>query len=115
MDGLERRTTVIGAALLIGVVVLGVIVLAGGQTPQILSTVGAAVTSGDQSSGGGATDTTGVATNGDATNGDAPGAVATPAPNAVQAVPPAPGLLIVRTGTLRLETSTVPGVVDRAT
>src|SRR3954451_2813861 len=110
MDGLERRTTIIGAALLIGVVVLGAFLLAGGQTSTILSTVGSSVASGDQSGDGGATDTTA-----DQPNGGAPGEAATPAPNAVEAVAPAPGLLIVRTGTLRLETSTVPGVVDRAT
>jgi uncharacterized protein DUF4349 len=105
---LDRRPLLVFAVLLVPVALVLILLLGGGQITTILSTVGASVTGGDSgSSTGGSGSSTG------GTSGSEP--KATPAPNANLAVAPAPGLLIVRTGTLRLQTGAIATTVQRVT
>ena len=87
----------LGAVVIGGFVVLvaGILLLSGGQTSTILSKVGAAISNETVGSGGGSA------------NGDSAGSgkSATPQVDAVPAA--ATTLLIVRTGTLTLETGTI--------
>jgi hypothetical protein len=101
-DLLDRRPYLVLAGLLVPVVLVGSFVLGGGQVKTILSTVGAAVVSGGGTSTGGSAGANG-------TGGSTP--QATSAPNADLAV--APALLIVRTGTLQLQTTSVSSVVQQ--
>jgi hypothetical protein len=105
-DLLERKAFLAIAGLIGAVVLVGLIVMGGGQASTILSTVGASVTSG----GGSGSSTGGGGTTGGTA---ASGPTATRAPNADPAAATTPGLLIVRTGTLRLQTSAVSATVQR--
>ncbi|HEU4573229.1 MAG TPA: DUF4349 domain-containing protein [Candidatus Limnocylindrales bacterium] len=101
---LERRPTA-AIVLFVGaiVVLVGLLALSGGETPKILSTVGAPVSNGQP--------------------GIASGPEAQPAPTsaptgpqiaAADALAPAPGLLIVHTGKLAVRVDAIAASIDRA-
>ncbi|MFL5722949.1 MAG: DUF4349 domain-containing protein [Chloroflexota bacterium] len=107
MDDLfSRRSGAIAVGLIFVCLVGAAMLLAGGQTRTILSTVGAAIPPHVGTGVGADTDPEAAPPD----QQPAPGVVA-----AAGALAPAPGLLIVRTGTLRLETASVGEVVERAT
>src|SRR4051794_31192073 len=94
---LSRRSGAIAGVLICVCLVGAAMLLAGGRTPTILSTVGAAIGPNVGTGVGGQTDPEAAP----------PEAQQEPAVVAADALAPAPGLLIVRTGTLRLETPSV--------
>ena len=107
--GDRRPEILIGIFVVVVLGGLGLMLVLGGQTQEILSTVGSAITvQGDGSAGGDSTDATG----GSDVAPTAPDATAGPvvAANAVQ---PAQ-LLVIRTGTLTLETPAIAPSVSGA-
>jgi hypothetical protein len=108
-DWLARRPYVVIAGM--GLLVVALLFLSGGQVTTILSTVGAAIPP--------HTVGTGVDTTGSDGTGTTPaaGPTATSGPEiaSADARAPAPGLLIVHTGTLKVRVEAVPAALDRIT
>jgi hypothetical protein len=110
-DWLDRRPALVGIALIGGLVVLiGFLVVAGPQAKTILSTVGAAIPPGpDVGVGVGP----GAGTPAEA---EPPGPAPTsPEVASADALAPAPGLLIVHSGTLKVRVESLPVALDRIT
>jgi len=107
-----RRYGLVGIAVIAVLVIVFANLLAGGQTPKILSTVGSPIGGGDVQTGvgpgSGSTDTTG---GGDPANpsGDTSGGA-----QVANAEVGPPTLLIVRTGTLELEVASLASSVAAA-
>ncbi|HET7029682.1 MAG TPA: DUF4349 domain-containing protein [Candidatus Limnocylindrales bacterium] len=114
-DFLGRRPILSLAALIGGLVlVIGFLIVEGSHQPQILSTVGAAVgPPTDGSNDGSSTD--GSDADGPATPGlgSAPSGGPQVADANAAALAPAPGLLIVHTGTLAIRVPAIPAAIDR--
>jgi hypothetical protein len=114
----DRRLILIVAGLLIGGAMLASVMVSGGQTSMIRSTVGAAI--GDTSGGSDAGSTGGDDGGDDGTGGSDPAANPTAAPGGgsdgrvagLAALPPA--LLIIRTGTIDVEITDLNGAVRSA-
>jgi hypothetical protein len=108
---LERRPALVGIALIGGLVLLvGFLVIAGPRPPRILSTVGAAIPPRpDDGAGAGP----GVGTPVEASPpGPAP---TSPEVASADALAPAPGLLIVHSGTVKVRVEAIPATLDRIT
>jgi hypothetical protein len=105
-DWLERRPFLAMSGLIGAVVLVGFFLLSGGQVKTILSTVGASVTS-----GGGTRTSTGGAGGTEGIGGSEPTPAATP--NADEAAAVTPALLIVRTGTLRLQAPAISSTAQQ--
>ncbi len=97
----------------LGLLVVVLLIASGGQVKTILSTVGAAIP--EQNIGTGV-DTSGSDPDGTGTQ-PASGPAATTGPEiaSTDALAPAPGLLIVHTGTLKIRVEAVPAALDRIT
>jgi hypothetical protein len=109
---LERRPWVVNAGIIGGGLLLIVLLIvgAGVQVPTVLSTVGAAV-------GNGTSVTSGASEAGGSPAKPAAGPASTSGPEiaSANALAPAPGLLIVHTGTLEIRVEAVPAALDRIT
>ena len=112
-EWLERRPAVVIAGIIGGGLLLIVLLVMAGsaQGPTLLSTVGAAVHPQDVVPGTGGTDADGTGT----TPAASPTSTGGPEVASANALAPAPGLLIVHTGTLQIRVEAVQPAVDRIT
>jgi hypothetical protein len=106
-DFFDRRPVLAGSGVIAAILIVmsGLLVFAGGQTSKILSTVGSSV--------GGPVAEGPQETQPQPAAGEATPPAATAPPAGKDALAPAPALLIVRTGTLRLEVGKVDELLDR--